>query len=118
MIQTLIDREPSVIQPLGLAINDCFRGEFNVGCTSFLDILEFTCADHSEQGPAFGVALLAMVGAGEYKNIEEACAATIELASETPVDRKTLRSYDKGFPVYQGLYQSLKSDFKRISSLG
>ncbi|MCA9141366.1 MAG: xylulokinase [Planctomycetaceae bacterium] len=72
----------------------------------------------AEQGPAFGVALLAMVGAGEYKNIEEACAATIELASETPVDRKTLRSYDKGFPVYQGLYQSLKSDFKRISSLG
>lgn len=70
-----------------------------------------------EQGPAFGVALLAMVGAGEYKNIEEACMATIELASETPVDRKTLRSYDKGFPVYQSLYQSLKGDFKKISAL-
>ncbi|MEO8497340.1 MAG: xylulokinase [Planctomycetota bacterium] len=72
----------------------------------------------AEQGPAFGVALLAAVGAGEYKNIEEACAATIELTSETNVDRKAMRSYDAGFPVYQGLYQSLKSDFKRISSLG
>ncbi|MEX0820478.1 MAG: xylulokinase [Pirellulaceae bacterium] len=71
----------------------------------------------AEQGPAFGVALLAAVGAGEYKNIEEACAATIELASETTVDRKAKRSYDDGFPVYQGLYQSLKNDFKRISEL-
>ncbi|MBC8354050.1 MAG: xylulokinase [Planctomycetes bacterium] len=72
----------------------------------------------AEQGPAFGVALLAAVGAGEYKNIEQACAATIELASETVVDRKVKRSYDSGFSVYQGLYQSLKSDFKKISSLG
>ncbi len=72
----------------------------------------------AEQGPAFGVALLAMVGAGEYKNIEEACAATIELASETTVNRKSQRSYDKGFPIYQSLYQSLKGDFKKISALG
>lgn len=71
----------------------------------------------AEQGPAFGVALLAMVGAGEYKSIEEACSATIELASETSVNSKTKKAYDAGFPVYQGLYHSLKSDFKRISSL-
>lgn len=72
----------------------------------------------AEQGPAFGVALLAAVGAGEYKNIEQACAATIELASTTNVDKKAKRSYDAGFPLYQDLYQSLKDDFKRISSLG
>jgi xylulokinase len=72
----------------------------------------------AEQGPAFGVALLAAVGAGEYKNIEEACSATIELASETSVNRKAKRSYDAGFSVYQGLYQSLKGDFKRIGALG
>ena len=32
---------------------------------------------NSEEGPAYGVALLAAVGAGEFKNIAEACAATI-----------------------------------------
>ncbi len=72
----------------------------------------------AEQGPAFGVALLAAVGAGAYKNIEEACAATITLATETPVDRVAKRRYDQAFPVYQGLYRSLREDFKRITELG
>ena len=71
----------------------------------------------SEEGPAFGVALLAAVGAGEYKNIEEACKATIKLSGETPADRKAKAYYDRAFPVYQQLYQSLKDDFKTIGKL-
>ena len=38
---------------------------------------------NSEEGAAYGVALLAAVGAGEYKDIAEACAATIRVVSET-----------------------------------
>lgn len=72
---------------------------------------------NAEQGPAFGVALLAAVGAGAYKNIEEACAATINVTSETTVDRKAKRVYDAAFPVYQDLYHSLKGDFKKIAAL-
>lgn len=72
---------------------------------------------NAEQGPAFGVALLAAVGAGAYKNIEQACAATIRVVHETPVQRKPRAYYDRAFPVYQELYQSLKADFKKISQL-
>jgi xylulokinase len=71
----------------------------------------------AEQGPAFGVALLAAVGAGAYKNIEEACAATIRVTTRTPCDKKAAKLYDRGFPVYQQLYQSLKGDFRKIASL-
>ncbi len=39
---------------------------------------------NSEEGAAYGVALLAAVGAGAFKNIAEACAATI---SRGPGDR-------------------------------
>ena len=38
---------------------------------------------NAEQGPAYGVALLAAVGSGAYKNIEEACSATIRVVSRT-----------------------------------
>jgi len=72
---------------------------------------------NAEQGPAYGVALLAAVGAGEYKNISEACAATIKVVSETVVDRASKRKYDQCFPLFQDLYQSLKGDFKQISAL-
>mgnify|MGYP006211668059 CR=1 FL=1 len=57
------------------------------------------------------------VGAGAYKNIQEACDATIQVTSETAVNRKAAAVYDRGFSVYQGLYQSLKDDFRRIAEL-
>jgi len=71
----------------------------------------------SEEGPAFGVALLAAVGAGSYKNIQEACQATIQLATETKAESPSKKYYDRAFPVYQKLYQSLKTDFKTIAKL-
>jgi len=72
---------------------------------------------NAEQGPAYGVALLAAVGSGAYKNIEEACGATIRVVSRTACDKKAAKVYERGFPVYQGLYRSLKDDFAAISRL-
>lgn len=73
---------------------------------------------NSEQGPAFGVALLAMVGGGEYAKVEDACDATIKEVDKTAVQRKIARHYDNIFPEFQQLYDSLKDDFHRISSQG
>jgi xylulokinase len=72
---------------------------------------------NSQEGPAYGVALLAAVGAGAYKNIQEACQATIRVVDETSPNRAAKRRYDRAFPVYQQLYQSLKADFKQIAAL-
>ncbi|MEA1952546.1 MAG: xylulokinase [Planctomycetota bacterium] len=72
---------------------------------------------NTEEGAAYGVALLAAVGAGAYKNIQEACAAAISVVGQTATNRPARRRYDQGFPVYQGLYQSLKGDFKKIAAL-
>jgi len=72
---------------------------------------------NTEEGPAYGVALLAAVGAGEYKNIQEACTATIRVEKQTAAKRSARQSYDKAFPVYQQLYRSLKDDFKTIATL-
>ena len=72
---------------------------------------------NSEEGPAFGVALLAAVGGGEYKNIEEACDATIKRVSELDPNPDAQKKYDAAFPVYQKLYRSLKEDFRAIADL-
>ena len=73
---------------------------------------------NSEEGPGYGVALLAAVGAGEYASIQEACAATISVKQETAANADAVAVYNKSFPVYQKLYESLKDDFKAISALG
>ena len=72
---------------------------------------------NAEEGPAYGVALLAMVGTGAYKNIAQACDATIRVVSETKPDRHSVSIYNRAYPVYCGLYGSLKGDFKKLSHL-
>ena len=71
----------------------------------------------AEEGPAFGVALLAAVGSGAYTNIEQACAETIRITGSTACNPRAARFYDQGFPVYQQLYRSLKNDFRAIARL-
>jgi xylulokinase len=72
---------------------------------------------NTEEGPAFGVALLAAVGAGAYKNIQEACGAAIRVVKQTAVQHRAKAYYDRAFPIYQQLYRSLKDDFKAIAAL-
>jgi xylulokinase len=72
---------------------------------------------NSEEGPAFGVALLAMVGGGEYSGIAEACNAVIRVVNETLPEPKNIEVYQNGMEVYQSLYCSLKGDFTDIANL-
>lgn len=84
----------------------------------FADVMEQpACTINAEQGPAFGVALLAAVGTGQFKNIEEACKATIEVVSKTPPKKAAVKTYNKMFPIYQSLYGSLHGAFEQISIL-
>jgi xylulokinase len=72
---------------------------------------------NAEEGPAYGVALLAAAGTGAYKNVVEACSATIRVVSNTATNRSAKRFYDKAYPIYGRLYQSLKEDFRSIAEL-
>jgi xylulokinase len=75
------------------------------------------CTINAEQGPGYGVALLAAVGDGAYKNIEEACKATIHVVEKIAPRKPAQRAFDAGFPVYQKLYTSLKDRFGDIGKL-
>ncbi len=68
-----------------------------------------------EQGPAYGVALLAAVGAGAYRTIESACQATIAVAEETAADKQAVKNYNRLFPIYQGLYGQLKDSMTALA---
>ncbi|TWT90621.1 Xylulose kinase [Pseudobythopirellula maris] len=75
------------------------------------------CNMAADEGPAYGVALLGAVGAGEFKNVTEACDATVSTVAETKPTAKTKKFYDRAMPVYQGLYRSLKEDYRAIAAL-
>jgi xylulokinase len=71
----------------------------------------------ADEGPAYGVALLAAVGAGEFKDIGEACDATVKTTRQVKPAAAARREYDKGFPIYQQLYRSLREDFRAIAKI-
>ena len=56
------------------------------------------------KAPAYGVALLAAVGPGAFRDIVEACDATIRVVEETPRQRWPRQVLRAGVPIYQRLY--------------
>jgi xylulokinase len=72
---------------------------------------------NAAEGPAFGVAILAGVGTGAWKNVREACDSTIRTTSTTKPNRKAVRHYAKVYPEFGRLYQALKGEFGTLSQL-
>jgi len=72
---------------------------------------------NAEEGPAYGVALLAAAGTGAYQDVVEAAHATIHVVGRTAPDAETARRYAELYPQYGRLYQSLKGNFREIAEL-
>ncbi|AGC67909.1 xylulose kinase XylB [Thermoclostridium stercorarium subsp. stercorarium DSM 8532] len=75
------------------------------------------CTINASEGPAFGVALLAGVGAGVYRSVEEACEATIKVKSTQKPNTAAHEKYNGYYKLYRKLYTSLKDDFKTLAKL-
>ncbi|MGD9854585.1 MAG: xylulokinase [Planctomycetaceae bacterium] len=71
---------------------------------------------NAEEGPAFGAALLAAAGTGAYKDVVEACEATIQVVNRTDPKAAAKRAYEAWYPIYRRLYQSLQQDFLAIAN--
>jgi xylulokinase len=64
-----------------------------------------TTVNTSDEGAAFGSAILAAVGVGAFKTVEQATDAIVKETSVT----KPKRSYDKEFARFRKLYPAAKS---------
>jgi xylulokinase len=70
-----------------------------------------------EEGPAYGVALLAAVGAGVFSSVEEACEATISLRSRTDPIPDNVALYRECHRIFRQLYRNLKATFAETAQL-
>lgn len=72
---------------------------------------------HAAEGPAYGAALLAGVGTGVWKSVEEACRATIKVSGRLKPSRRLRGRYESVYAVYRELYRDLRERFEQISAL-
>ncbi len=72
----------------------------------------------NSDGSAYGAALLALAGCGEYKSVEEVCDAAVkEVESKVPRVHEAAQ-YQRGYELYTVLYPSLKPVFGLINQMG
>jgi xylulokinase len=80
------------------------------------DIFNSECVTiNIDEGPAFGVALLAGVGTGVYPSVQAACAQTISVVSRTTPIEKNAAIYQRYYPIFRKLYTDLKDDFAMLA---
>lgn len=71
----------------------------------------------SKEGPALGVAILAMVGAGLYSSVPEACDAIIHTANVQEPVSENIGEYEKYYQLYRSIYPALKERFSALAAL-
>ena len=62
----------------------------------------------TQEGSAYGAALLALVGTGTYASVPEVCRAAIRETASVSPSPGDAAFYEKAHRVYQSLYPALK----------
>lgn len=70
---------------------------------------------NSVDGPSYGAAILAAVGAGAYESVNEACRKMIKITESIEPNLSNKEQYKKMYKVYHSLYNNLKDTFKAIA---
>jgi len=71
----------------------------------------------TQEGSAYGAALLALAGSGEYASVPEVCRAAIRETDSTEAASEDAAFYAKAHRVYQALYPALKPIYGQIAEL-
>lgn len=68
----------------------------------------------TQEGSAYGAALLAMAGTAEYGSVEEACRALVVENRRTPPDPSLIEAYEQPYRLFRDLYPALEGVFPRM----
>lgn len=63
----------------------------------------------AEEGAAYGAALLAGVGAGNWKTVEQACHLTIKIKQKIEPSGDDMDLYNKHYQIFKNIYSAIRS---------
>ena len=68
----------------------------------------------TEQGPGYGSAILAMVGAGRYESVRECSEALFKIKETVRPEPELVALYNERYKKYSNIYPALKQLYKEI----
>lgn len=84
----------------------------------FADIFDLPVVTlETQEGSAYGAALLSLVGTGEYANARELCRTALKEVATKNAQPDLASFYQKGYGIYSSLYPALRGFFRSISEL-
>ncbi len=84
----------------------------------FTDIFNVRVATlETQEGSAYGAALLALVGTGQYASAAELCDVAVKEVNVNDPQPDAVAFYLKRYALYEALYPALKSVFQTIGEL-
>ena len=124
------DLARSVIEGVTFALKDSFKLFESLGiliknvkitgggakskfwCQLIADVLNVNVSTTTiDEGPAFGAAILSMVGCGAYPNVETACKSIVKIKSEYHPNPRSVEIYAKKYQKFARIYPSVKQLF-------
>jgi xylulokinase len=69
------------------------------------------------EGPAFGAALMAGVGAGVFGDLTDASDQFVKVIGATEPNPRHVAAYQESYALFQSLYPDLKAAFARAQAL-
>ncbi len=72
---------------------------------------------NTTEGSAFGAAILAVVGIGEYDSVAQACLKMIKTRNLMNSIPENVKIYQQNHKIYDKLYYDLKCDFSELAKL-
>jgi len=133
MDTTRADMTQAVLEGVAFALRDSFEITKSLGvsvkriringggaksplwCKIIADVLNVKVDKiNSEEGPAFGAAILATVGCGKYASVEEATSKLIKVIETTEQDQAEVELYNKKYDVFKQLYPALKDMYDKM----
>jgi xylulokinase len=72
---------------------------------------------NATEGPAFGAAIMAAVGYGIFKDVEEATSELIKVNDSVYPIEENKDKYNEVYKIYRNLYYTLKDTFKDVSGI-
>lgn len=70
-----------------------------------------------EEGPAFGGAILAGVGAGVFSSVQDACDAFIKEKDSISMDEQAAAAYKKYHKIYNQMYEALLNPYLELAEV-
>ncbi|NLJ70889.1 MAG: xylulokinase [Clostridiaceae bacterium] len=68
----------------------------------------------SNQGPSLGAAILAGVGSGVFKDLQDGCRKVVEVKRSVEPSENEYKAF---YEIYKSVYQSLKENYKKLANI-